>query len=176
MRVAIVDDLATAREVLRRLVLSVPGYSVSWTAENGEEAVHKAAQDRPDVILMDLVMPVLDGAEATRRIMAQGPCPILLVTSSVSGNFNLVYRAMGHGGLDPVNTPTLGPDNTIRDGGGILARLARLARARHSPMATPPPIASTSAALPRDPALPLVVALGASTGSSRISAAVCMNT
>jgi two-component system response regulator WspF len=150
--------------VLRRLVLSVPGYSVAWTAENGEEAVRKAAQDRPDAILMDLVMPVLDGAEATRRIMAQGPCPILLVTSSVSGNFNLVYRAMGHGGLDAVNTPTFGPGNTIRDGEGILARLAKLARAGQAPPAVSPTAAGAGAASPADPALPFVVALGASTG------------
>ncbi|HLJ95072.1 MAG TPA: response regulator, partial [Gemmataceae bacterium] len=99
MRIAIVNDLALAREVLRRLVRSVPDYVVAWTAENGEEAVRKAAQDRPDMILMDLVMPVLDGVEATRRIMAQRPCPILLVTSTVTGNFNMVYRAMGYGGL-----------------------------------------------------------------------------
>ena len=54
MRIAIVNDLALAREVLRRLVHSVPGHAVAWMAENGEEAVRKAAQDRPDIILMDL--------------------------------------------------------------------------------------------------------------------------
>jgi two-component system response regulator WspF len=162
MRIAIVNDLALAREVLRRLVLSVPGYSVPWTAEDGEEAVRKAAQDRPDAILMDLVMPVMDGAEATRRIMAQSPCPILLVTSSVSGNFNLVYRAMGHGGLDAVNTPTFGPDRTIRDGESILTRLAKLARAGQAPAV--PPSAAGGGTCPPDPALPFVVALGASTG------------
>src|SRR6516165_8626341 len=126
MRIAIVNDLALAREVLRRLVLSVPGHEVAWTAENGEEAVRQAAQDRPDIILMDLIMPVMDGVEATRRIMVQSPCPILLVTSSVTSNFNMVYQAMGHGSLDAVNTPTLGADGTIRDGEGILARIARL--------------------------------------------------
>jgi two-component system response regulator WspF len=162
MRIAIVNDLALAREVLRRLVGSVPGYTVAWTAENGEEAVRKAADDRPDVILMDLVMPVMDGAEATRHIMATAPCPILLVTSSVSGNFNLVYRAMGFGGLDAVNTPTLGPDGTVRDGEGLLARISKLARAQHAPAAAvagprPPP------ATP-EPNLPPVLALGASTG------------
>ena len=47
MRIAIVNDLSLAREVLRRLVLSVPGYSVAWIAEDGEEAVRKAADDRP---------------------------------------------------------------------------------------------------------------------------------
>jgi two-component system response regulator WspF len=166
MRIAIVNDLCLAREVLRRLVLSVPGYTVVWMAENGEEAVRKAAQDRPDVILMDLVMPVLDGVAATRRIMAENPCPILLVTSSVTGNFNKVYEAMGCGGLDAVNTPTLGPNGTVRDGEGLLARLAKLAQVRPvSPLpgcraAVVPPATDRGIATELHP----IIALGASTG------------
>lgn len=161
MRVAIVNDLALAQEVLRRLVQSVPGYTIAWTACDGAEAVRKAAADRPDAILMDLVMPVVDGVEATRRIMAESPCPILLVTSSVSSNFSKVYEAMGHGGLDAVNTPTLDRAGKVRDGEGLLARLANLAQAGRGPAAlslVPPP-----AARPEGPGPPLV-ALGASTG------------
>src|SRR5262245_44911768 len=142
MRIAIVNDLPLAREVLRRAVVSAPGYSVAWTAEDGAEAVRKAAADRPDIILMDLVMPVLDGVEATRRIMAQSPCPILLVTSSVSGNLSKVYEAMGHGGLDAVNTPVLGPDGQVRDAEAMLARIAKLARARSAPA---PPVPAAAA-------------------------------
>jgi two-component system response regulator WspF len=133
MRIAIVNDMALAREMLRRVVLSAPGHEIAWIAENGAEAVDKAIEDRPDLILMDLVMPVLDGVEATRRIMVQSPCPILVVTSSVTGNFNMVYRAMGYGGLDAVNTPTLGPDGAVRDGESILARIAKLARIQQEP-------------------------------------------
>src|SRR4051812_40908687 len=102
MRVAIVNDLALARELLRRAVLSVPGHVIAWTAADGEEAVRMAAADRPDVILMDLVMPRLNGAEATRRIMRDSPCPVLVVTSTVSGHFDLAYQAMGAGALDAV--------------------------------------------------------------------------
>ncbi len=130
MRIAIVNDLALAREVLRRAVLSVPGYAVAWTAEDGQEAVARAAADVPDIILMDLVMPVMDGVEATRRIMASSPCPILLVTSSVTGNLNQVYAAMGYGGLDAVNTPTFGPGGVVQDAGPMLARIAKLAAER----------------------------------------------
>jgi len=167
MRVAIVNDLALAREVLRRLVVGVPGYSVAWTAADGAEAVRRAAEDRPDVILMDLVMPVMDGVEATRRIMAASPCPILLVTSSVTGNFNMVYRAMGHGGLDAVNTPTLGPDGRVVDGEGLLARMAKLEQAKRLP-ATPPgttPRPGRSSPVEWDVHLaPPLLALGSSTG------------
>ncbi len=97
MRVGIVNDLALAREVLRRVVKSVPNYSVAWFAEDGDEAVTKTAFDPPDVILMDLVMPRMDGVEATRRIMARTPCPILVVTASVTANFELVFGALGAG-------------------------------------------------------------------------------
>jgi two-component system response regulator WspF len=160
MRVAIVNDLALAREVLRRLVLSEPGHTIAWTAVDGAEAVQKAAADRPDVILMDLVMPVMDGAEATRRIMKESPCPILLVTSSVSGNFSKVYEAMGTGALDAVNTPTLGRDGKVCDGEALLARLANLARScRAAPAAT----LAAPAARPSGQGPPLL-ALGASTG------------
>ena len=161
MRVAIVNDLALAREVLRRLLASVPGYTIAWTAADGAEAVRKAAADRPDVILMDLIMPVLDGAEATRRIMADSPCPILLVTSSVTGNFTKVYEAMGAGALDAVNTPTLDRDGQVRDGEGLLARLANLARAHQAALepALPAPV---HAQCPGEE--PSLLALGASTG------------
>jgi two-component system, chemotaxis family, response regulator WspF len=137
MRIAIVNDLAIAREILRRLIASVPGYTIAWTAENGAEAVRLAAADRPDAILMDLLMPVMDGVEATRRIMAQSPCPILLVTSSVTGNYDRVYEAMGCGGLDAVNTPKLGAGGTLLEGDAILVRLAKLQRAKGFTAAAP---------------------------------------
>jgi two-component system response regulator WspF len=170
MRVAIVNDLALAREVLRRLVVSAPEHTIAWMAADGEEAVRLAAKDRPDIILMDLVMPGMDGVEATRLIMSQNPCPILLVTSSVTGNFNMVYRAMGHGGLDAVNTPTLGPNQTLQNGEGILTRIAKLARAQQTPCPVAVPLARNTAPAPlRTPPL---VAIGASTGGPEVLARI----
>lgn len=77
-RVAIVNDLAMAREALRRVVLSVPGTEVAWMAENGAEALRRALSDRPDLVLMDLIMPVMDGVECTRRLMREAPCPVVV--------------------------------------------------------------------------------------------------
>src|SRR5262245_24091311 len=169
MRIAIVNDLALAREVLRRLVLSVHGYSLAWTAENGQEAVCKASQDRPDVVLMDLIMPVMDGVEATRRIMAESPCPVLLVTASVSDNHRQVYAAMSHGGIDAVDTPVLGTDGKVRDGGRLLEKLARLEQASRPSFFVPGP---TAAPQPPLAPLPPLVALGASTGGPEAVATV----
>ena len=68
--------------------------------DNPDDAVAKASADRPDVVLMDLVMPRVNGVEATRQIMQRAPCPILVVTASVSTNYALACRAMGAGAVD----------------------------------------------------------------------------
>ena len=107
MRIAIVNDLALAVEVLRRIVQSVPEYEVAWTAADGIEAVEKCARDCPDLILMDLIMPLMDGAQATRIIMKQSPCAILVVTATVAGNADKVFEALSGGALDAVATPGL---------------------------------------------------------------------
>lgn len=162
MRIAIVNDLALAREVLRRLVLSVPGYSVAWVADDGDEAVRKATDDQPDAILMDLVMPRVNGVETTRMIMRQAPCPILVVTATISGNYELVIRAMGAGALDAVETPSFGPGETIRNGAPLIARLAKLAVASRG-VAWEGPSTSARAKITTTVRPPLVL-IGASTG------------
>jgi two-component system response regulator WspF len=105
VRVAIVNDMTMAVETLRRLITGVPGYSVAWIARNGAEALAQCKKDKPDLILMDLVMPVMDGVEATCKIMVQAPCPILVVTAAVEGYSAKVLEALGAGALDAVQTP-----------------------------------------------------------------------
>ena len=166
MRVAIVEDSPVALEAVRR---AVAGHQVAWVARDGVEAARLAKADPPDVILMDLVMPGLDGAAATRRIMAESPCPILVVTSTVSGNYALVYEALGAGAVDAVTTPTLGPDGTLAGGDALLAKMATLGRkARNSGEFRIP----TTAKPPADPLTPPLIALAASTGGPQALAAV----
>jgi two-component system response regulator WspF len=107
LRIAIVNDVLMAREALRRVIAEVPDYSLAWTAREGVEAVKRCNEDTPDLILMDLFMPVMDGVEATRRIMAQAPCAILVVTATVEGQTGKVFEALGAGALDAVQTPVL---------------------------------------------------------------------
>lgn len=108
MRIAIANDLPIAVEAMRRVLSTVPNYELAWVATNGREAVTKCAVDTPDLILMDLIMPIMDGVEATKEIMSHSPCAILMVTVSVDGNAGKVFTAMGYGALDAVNTPILG--------------------------------------------------------------------
>jgi two-component system response regulator WspF len=126
MRVAIVNDVPLATEALRRVVCSDPGHTVAWTAADGREAVQRCRTDTPDVILMDLLMPVMNGVEATRQIMRENPCAILVVTATVSGNFSLVCEALGCGAYDAVTTPTLGGAAPQQAGAELLAKLQRV--------------------------------------------------
>ena len=110
MRVAIVNDDAVAVEVLRRALASSSEYSLAWIARDGAEAVRRCEQDPPDVVLMDLLMPVMDGVAATRRIMSETPCAILVVTGDVTRNTSKVFAALGAGAVDVVATPTQARD------------------------------------------------------------------
>jgi len=162
MRIAIVNDMRAAAEALRRVVESIPGHVLAWTAADGVQAVAMARRDRPDLILMDLLMPHLDGAEATRQIMATTPCAILVVTATVSGNISLVYDAMGHGALDAVDTPTLGPGGEVTGAGPLVEKIGMIAKLVGVPAAGPRVRAATVAVGP-----PRLVVVGASTGGPK---------
>ena len=152
MRIGIANDAPMAAEALRR-VLASGGHQVAWVARTGLDAVRLCADLRPDLVLMDLNMPLLDGVEATRRIMANGPCPILVVTAQPQDNVGQVFRALGAGALDVVATPVL---LGVEDGGaGLLAKIrtiAKLVAGRPAPV----PVGA--------PHVARLVAIGASTG------------
>jgi len=128
MRIAIVNDMLLAVEAMRRAVVSSGEHRVAWVARDGEEAVALAGNDRPDLILMDLVMPRMDGVEATRLIMAQSPCPILVVTANMNENPGKVFEAMGEGALDAVTTPVLGRPGDSDGTRGLLAKIDSIRR------------------------------------------------
>ncbi len=128
MRIGIVNDMSMAREALRRVVETIAENRVCWMAKDGAEAVSLARREPADVILMDLIMPGIDGVEATRRIMSESPCAILVVTATVSGHISKVYDAMGHGALDAVDTPALGPQGQLRGGAALLEKIATVGK------------------------------------------------
>jgi two-component system, chemotaxis family, response regulator WspF len=126
MRIAIVNDIKVAVEVLKRIVASIPDSEIAWIAYNGKEAVEKCAQDLPDLILMDLVMPLMNGVEATEAIMKHTPCNILIVTSSVHSHISMVFKAMGFGALDVVRTPILDLNNRDFGGAELIKKIEKI--------------------------------------------------
>ena len=75
MRIAIVNDMQMVVELLRRIIESIPDCEIAWCAYDGMEAVEKCLRDTPDLLIMDIIMPRLDGVGATRQIMKKAPLP-----------------------------------------------------------------------------------------------------
>lgn len=165
MRVAIVNDSKLAAECLRRVIADSGRHQVAWVAEDGADAVRRCTDDIPDILLMDLIMPVMDGVEATRRIMAKTPCAIVVVTASVSGNAGKVFEAMGAGALDAINTPILGMNGTSGGHESLLHKIDMVGRLIEAPKRTTRPhtpiIHNPCAVAGRCPTL---IVIGASTG------------
>jgi NarL family two-component system response regulator LiaR len=98
IRVLVVDDQAIVRKGICALLATEPGIQVVGEAETGREAIASSQQLRPDVVLMDLVMPGVDGLEATRRITASHPDVRILVLTSFDGDDKL-FPALRAGAL-----------------------------------------------------------------------------
>jgi two-component system, chemotaxis family, response regulator WspF len=110
MRIAVANHRAPER--ICRILQEVPGYTIAWVAEEGDEAVQRCRADRPDLLLIDPDIPGLDGVEATRQIMERTPCPILIVTQAIEQNAARVFKAIGCGALDAVDIPLYGNDSS----------------------------------------------------------------
>ncbi|MFW5691698.1 MAG: chemotaxis-specific protein-glutamate methyltransferase CheB [Chloroflexota bacterium] len=111
IRVLLVDDSATTRQLMRHIIQSDPELQVIAEASDGQQAVNVTRRDRPDIVLMDIVMPVMDGLDATQVIMAQTPTPIVLVSGAMQGKeTDLAFRAIRQGALTLLPKP-VGPDD-----------------------------------------------------------------
>jgi DNA-binding NarL/FixJ family response regulator len=101
VRLLLVDDQSLFREALRALLSLQPGFVVVAEAANGEEALKQAAAHRPDVVLMDLHMPVLGGVESTRRMaeVAPGARVVVLTTFDEDAEILDAMRAGARGYL-----------------------------------------------------------------------------
>ena len=98
IRIVIADDHSLMRIGLKSFLSSVPGMDVVGEAENGEQAVTTVLSTRPDVVVMDLMMPVVNGAEATRRILSNAPATKVIILTSYGNSADLL-RAIEYGAV-----------------------------------------------------------------------------
>jgi two-component system chemotaxis response regulator CheB len=106
IKVLIVDDSITQREILRRLLEQDSAFTVVGEARDGKEAVSQVKQHAPDVVLMDLHMPEMDGIEATRQIMHECPVPIVIVSATLKRrDVDLGLQALEAGAVSVVAKP-----------------------------------------------------------------------
>ena len=164
MRIALVNDMLAALEAMRRVVLSTREHQLAWIARDGSEALALCARDTPDLILMDLIMPGMDGVEATRRIMAHQPCAIVVVTANVTGRSAKVFEAMGAGALDAVNTPVLEPTGACAGATALLGKIETIRRLIGADRWKHPPASAQPAARHRAQHRHHLIGLGASAG------------
>ena len=168
IRVLIVDDSAFMRSAIERILKEDPGIEICGSAGNGKEAVEKAVRLRPNVITMDVEMPVMDGLHAVKEIMNLSPVPIIMVSSLTQDGAQVTLDALVLGAVDYIGKPGSGfTANILTLRSDLLAKVRaaadsvpRTVRPRFVPptpkRVLPPSDGQTS--------LDWVVVIGASTG------------
>ncbi len=102
-KVLVVDDAAFVRAMLKRLIED-NGFVVSGEAENGEEALRAYRSLRPDLVIMDITMPLMDGLEATKKIVSFDPKAKIVIVSA-RGEKPMVIKAIEAGAQDFIVKP-----------------------------------------------------------------------
>ncbi len=170
-KVLIVDDSPTVLECLTRIFNATGRLQVIGTARNGKEAVDFVRHTRPDIITMDIIMPVMNGFEATREIMSTDPIPIVILSASWEpAEVQQSFKAMEAGALASFAKPSgMANEANAESLRELVANMEALARIklvrRRAPAARPAP---NETAAPVANARPLrnpgIVVIGVSTG------------
>jgi len=171
-RVLIVDDSATARLALRMALESHPGLHVVAEAADQAEALATARRIRPDLVTMDVFLRRENGLDVAASIMAEAPCPILIVTGGDIAEPGLVYRALEVGALDICAKPPSPRHPRYQQHRDRLIRLVTslagvpVVRRRRSLTGPAPdrPVITAPRSGPRPTGSPALVVIGGSTG------------
>jgi len=114
IRVLVVEDALTIRKYLVEVLASAPDIEVVGEAEDGKQGIELCARLRPDVVTMDMMMPVMTGLAATEYIMAYCPTPILIVSASTNrGELFKTYDALAAGAVDVLDKPPGDEANSV---------------------------------------------------------------
>lgn len=174
IKVLIADDSALVRQVIADILQQARDIVLAGSARNGREAVEMTLALKPDLVIMDLLMPELDGLGAIEEIMSLSPTPVLVLSAAVeSTEVDLAFNAIKRGALDVMEKPVADTPEAEADFGERLLEKVRLLSGirviRH-----PRRRAKRPASEPPGPAGPApdVLAIGASTGGPKAVLAV----
>ncbi len=163
----VVDDSAVVRGFIVRILESDPGIELVATSSNGQTAIHQVARSKPDVVILDIEMPVMDGLTALPKLLAADPhCRIIMASTLTQKNAEISLEALARGAADYIPKPTAGQlngnDAFRRD---LLAKIAALGHRDHAPSAAatsrksaPTPLRVVTVREPK------ILAIGSSTG------------
>lgn len=172
--VLVVDDSPFIRRAVERMLEPLAGVVVVGTATNGSEAIDMAQRLRPDVIILDIVMPEVDGLEAIRQIMETAPTPILVLSSQAQPGAETTLRALELGAVDFISKSAAGTRMDIYDlAPALREKVAAVADSRVKAAVRVP--AEVAPPRPRETTRPSayeLLALGASTGGPRALASI----
>lgn len=173
IRVMLVDDSVIIRSLMSRILKSVNDIDIVAMAGNGQEAIDKARDIQPDIILTDLEMPVMDGLTAIPLLLQTCPQTQIIVCSALSEKgADITLKGLSLGASDFILKPSAltGSENKDNFREGLLARIYTLARKPRPAMAaTPETVRKPQTAFPmREDTTPLrkpsIIAIGSSTG------------
>ncbi|MEW6172122.1 MAG: chemotaxis response regulator protein-glutamate methylesterase [Bacillota bacterium] len=105
VKVMMVDDSATVRRVVGRMLCQDPDIEVVGTAANGQEALDRLPELRPDVVVLDVEMPVLDGLDALKRMMKSQPVPVVMLSAHTRMGSQAALEALSLGAVDFIPKP-----------------------------------------------------------------------
>ncbi|HEX6038781.1 chemotaxis-specific protein-glutamate methyltransferase CheB [Longimicrobium sp.] len=171
-RVLLVDDSAFVRRATERMLAPLKDVCVVGGARDGEEAVRQVRDLRPDLVIMDVEMPGLDGIAALRRIMRECPTPVLLLSSHTRDGADVTLRALEAGAVDFLDKSGAGTAMDIHALAPLLReKVGAALRARTQALDGGAPAAPArkgkGTAPAAQPGRYRVVAIGSSTGGPR---------
>jgi len=169
IKVLLADDSALTRAVLKDIFQATADIQVVGEAENGKVAVAMTELLKPDLVILDILMPVMDGLAAIEEIMAHNPTPILVLSATVEDReVDLAFTAIKKGALDVMEKPAGVEDNQASQFAERISErvrlLARIKVIRH-PRRTPPK--SELLAIHHAGGARNILAIGASTGGPK---------
>lgn len=162
IRVGIFNDSKTLRARLRECLREADGFQIVLEAEDGRDAALQVKQAQPDLVLMDVIMPHVDGYDATREIIEVCPLPIVIVTAAFNPKDSaVIFRALATGALYVTSPPSAGDKQQTR---GFLQLLRAMvgAQPKRAPLLTRPSAAELASVTPSSRVS--VIAVAASAG------------